>query len=235
MDFLDTLLNLTKSFYPTGRAFRMPEGGYLEKLHKGLNASENRVLNDALSVLDSILPDNANFSLDDCTDWERRLGLKPSTASLSDRKAAILLKLNQPGINPSKENYLNLQYQLQLAGFNVFVYENKFSNGSGGFITKVPYQIIADSSLITYNMLGNFQMGQQKFGGRYNNKVANNLDPLVDKAFDTGTNFKSTFYISGATITTFATVQIARQQEFRQLILNLKPVQTVAFLFVHYT
>jgi hypothetical protein len=65
--------------------------------------------------------------------------------------------------------------------------------------------------------------------------VANYIDELEDEDFSIGSNYRSTFYIAGSTITTFATLDIARKNEFRQLVLQLKPAQTVAFLFINFT
>jgi uncharacterized protein YmfQ (DUF2313 family) len=104
----DKIITLTKQLYPTGRAFKMPVNGYFEKLHKALAVSEAQAYEDAISIKYSLLPDNNNFTADDATDWERRLGLPYSPSStLSDRKAAILRKLQQPGTNPAKGHKLN--------------------------------------------------------------------------------------------------------------------------------
>lgn len=65
MNIFQKLQILTKSLYPTGRAFKMPYNGFFEKLNNGLIASEERAYNDFVSVLYSVLPDNANFTTDD--------------------------------------------------------------------------------------------------------------------------------------------------------------------------
>lgn len=233
-DISDKLLALARSLYPRGRAFKMPVGGFLESLHIALGLSEERFYNDAISILSDILPDNANFTSDDATDWERRLGLITNlSTSLSDRKLAIKNKLNQPGVNPAKQNWRYLQEQLQNAGFNVYIFENRFGS-AGAYMTKTPIEVSGDSSIITAYEHGEFEHGELEHGGDYNNKVANNIDESKDRSFDFGSDFRSTFFIGGTPVGTFANVPLSRRDEFRQLILKTKPTQTIAFLFIHY-
>ena len=76
----------------------MPENSYLENLMYALSLSENQAYNDALAIQNSILPDNAEFTADDATDWERRLGMIISPlVDLELRKLAIRRKMNHPG------------------------------------------------------------------------------------------------------------------------------------------
>lgn len=235
MHLLERLLTLTRSFYPTGRAFRMPAFGYLESLHIALNMSEARAYNDAVSILSDILPDNDNFTEDDATDWERRLGLITNTSvSLSDRKKAIARKMNSPNRNPARQNYLYIEEQLQLAGFNVYVFENIFPDYPDGFITQTPEEVSGSPSIITPVQHGDFQHGDTQHGGFYNDKIVNYIDEVDDYPFDIGANYRCTFFIGGNPLGTFADVPATRHDEFRQLILTLKPVQTVGFLFINY-
>lgn len=223
-------MKLSRQLYPTGRAWKMPFGGFLEKLHLGLAVSEERAYLDAVAIHYSILPDNDNFTVDDAIDWERRLGMVPSSASLADRKAAIIRKLNSPGRNPAKGNFMWIEEQLQLAGFNVFVYENRFSGA-----TMTPLDLTDGSYPITVEIQhGDFEHGEVNHGVAYTNKVANNIDERKDLFFSVAPNLRSTFYIGGNPLGSFADVPLVRKDEFRQLILKLKPCQTVAFLFVHF-
>lgn len=164
MTVTETILFLTKRLFPTGRAFRIPHSSWSEKMHKGLIESEARAYNDAISTLDSAIPDNGNFTEEDATDWERRLGLITNTmVPLEDRKLAILRKINHPGTIKARQHYLYLQGQLRAAGFDVYVYENRFPDGSGGYITKTPIQVYVDLAgehgQLGANQLGDFQLG----------------------------------------------------------------------------
>ena len=226
MNIFQKLQILTKSLYPTGRAFKMPYNGFFEKLNNGLIASEERAYNDFVSVLYSVLPDNANFTTDDADDWERRLGLITNPlVSLANRKAAIIRKLNFPGRNPARGHFKYIELQLQLAGFNVFVYENipaaaPSTYGYSG--TTVPVRH------------GKILHGQLNHGGTYYNKIVNYIDEARDSLFNLGGTFRLTFFIGGPTIGTSANVPVARKDEFRQLILKLKQTQTVGLLYINY-
>lgn len=232
----DQILKLTKQLYPTGRAFRIPFQGALDKLHNALSLSEERAWNDAVAIKYSILPDNANFTADDATDWERRLGMIYSPAvPLADRKAAILRKMNHPGTIPARQHYLYLEYALQLAAFNVYVYENRFALYPSGYETHNPLTVSSGvGAYVTRH--GPWRHGQRRHGISYNpfNRVINHIDEALDAPFDVGSNLRSTFFIGGPTIGSFANVDINRKDEFRQLILRIKPAQTVAYLFINY-
>lgn len=71
-------------------------------------------------------------------------------------------------------------------------------------------------------------------GAGFQNYVANHIDPSLDAPFIVGSNWKYTFYIAGEQMPDFAVVSEAREAEFRQLILRLKPLNTVGLLFVNY-
>lgn len=232
----DKILALTRQLYPTGRAFKMAEGSDLEKLHIALGISEEQLYSDAIAILNSILPDTDNFTADDATDWERRLGIISNPlVPLTDRKLAILRKLNQPGIAPAKSNWRYLQEQLQAAGFDVYVYENIFDPYPyGDPETKTPFELTGDSSFFIVNEYGMFQYGDVQYGGSYQKIVANHINETRDWLFNISPNLRSTFFIGGNPLGTFANVDVNRKDEFRQLILTIKPVQTVAFLLINY-
>lgn len=236
MAVLDKIISLTRQLLPTGRAFKAPIGGAADKLYRGLARSEVRAYNDAVSILDAILPDNDNFSTEDATQWETRLGLISNPAvSLADRKLAILRKINHPGTIPARQHYLYLEKQLQDAGFNVYVHENRFPAYPDGYETKTP----VDFSLTTYPTVDQqhgdqIQHGDVQHGGTYGNKIVNHIEQSLDDPFDLGSNLKSTFFVGGQTPGTYANVDTEREPEFRQLILRVKPVQTAGFLLINY-
>ena len=231
MDFKQTILNLSKSLYPKGRAFRMPFNSILERLTQALAISEDEAYNRALDIFDAILPDNVNFTEEDAEKWERRLGLiTNSLTSLADRKLALLRKINHPGTIVARQHFLYLQGQLQSAGFNVFVHENRFPDGFGGFETKTPNELIGISGDAVHSPL--IQHGQIQHGSGFSEKIANNIDAAIDALFNIGNNFRSTFFIGGVAPGDFATIPGSREKEFRQLVLRIKPVQTIAFLFL---
>lgn len=245
-------VKISKQLYPSGRAFRIAEGSELEKLHEALSVSELKLHSDSLSILDSILPDNANFSEVDASMWESRLGLITNeSVSLEDRKLAIIRKMNHPGNIPARQSWDYLQDSLRAAGFDVYVYENLDLLSPEDFL----------SLSGNYGQLGEFQLGDQMLGDTYTfysdlfdfvqlndqqlgsfqlneyiflNKIANNIEESFDSTFNVGDNLRSTFFIGGDPFGTFADVDVNRKAEFRQLILRLKPVQAIGFMFVNY-
>ena len=261
MSNFEKIRRLTELHYPTGRAYKGPRGGWRDKLHKALALSEAQAYNDNLATLFAILPDNDNFTAQDATDWERRLGLiTNSSVSLADRKRAILRKMNHPGTIKARQHYLYLQGQLQAAGFDVYVHENRFDDGLDGLVTIDVSQFIGlgieeiathgeaehgeiehgDATtvypeLFTFAEHGEIQHGETEHGGwTYNEIIANEISAAADFGFNTGENLKSTFFIGGEVAGTFADVDADREAEFRQLVLRIKPVQTVAFLLINY-
>lgn len=237
MTTLDKIKKLGKALYPTGRAFKIPFGGVFDKLNSALSESEQRAFDDAVSILDSALPDNDNFTTGDATDWERRLGLITNPAvPLSDRKLAIIRKIRHPGNIPARQNFLYLQGQLQDAGFNVFVFENRFPTYPDGFETKTAFDVasLAGTDVAVHGGIEHGEMEHGQIGEQGITLIANFIDEDKDANFDTGATLRSTFFVGANPIGTFADVLKAREDEFRQLILKIKPVSSIGFLFINF-
>lgn len=235
MSFIkDQILNLTKQLLPTGRAFNTHSDSMVERMYKALSVSEEKNYLDIVSTLDSILPDNDNFTTDDATLWEKRLGLITNDlVPLSDRKLAIARKLNHPGTIRARQNYLYIQEQLRAAGFDVYVYEN-LTLTPPAYIVGSDIAGIADHSTDTEHMQTGMEHGSIYNGSLFKHCIVNSIFEEEDYFFNVGSNLRATFFIGGNPLGTFANVPTERKQEFRQLILRLKPVQTVGFLFINY-
>lgn len=236
MSIIDKIVTLSDQFYPSGRAFKFFKNSNLKLLHEALGLSEERAYNDVLATLDAILPDSPDFTEEDTNDWEKRLGMITNeSVPLVDRNLAILRKMNHPGTVPARQHFLYLEGQLQAAGFGVFVFENKFPDGGGGIETRDPLTV-AGSGVLDQVQLGDHQLGDVQMGGDLASglQCVNDINEARDDLFDIGSNFRSTFYIGGDPVGTFADVDIERKDEFRQLILQVKPAQTVAFLLINY-
>jgi len=231
----DKILKLNRQLMPQGRAFKIPVDDPFDKLMQALAESETRAYDDAMSLLNSILPDNDEFTVDDAERWEERLGLiSDSGVSLADRKLAIIRKMNHPGTIPARQSADYLEQQLQAAGFDVYVYYNNF-NG----VTNTPTDILGPLITGLWDFADDAEFGEVEFGNSetgsvFEDCVANYIDADLDAWFDVGDNLRNTFFIAGPYIDTFANVESVRENEFRQLILKLKPLQTVAFLFINY-
>lgn len=225
----DILLSLTKSLYPTGRAWQMPEKKNFENLHSALNVSFIRLIIDGKETINSTIPDNDKFNEEDAALWEYRLGLISNIlVDLDDRKSALLRKLAYPANVKARQHPLYIETQLQAAGFDVYIHENT-----------IPYQNPAD---VVALILANAQHGvpsqhgpsfQHGAGGF--DVIANSIKPNEVYNFGGDDFLYSTFFISGLNIEDIATIPLQRQKEFRELVLKLKPAHTVAFLLINYT
>jgi len=229
-----TFINLTKQLYPTGRAFYLPENGTFEKFHKGINTSLIRAEEDVVSVINKSIPDNDEFLEADATLLEIKLGLfiNPVT-SLENRKKAILRKMAYPANIKARQHPLFIETQLRLAGFDVRVYENRFIEG-GEIVYKTPDQISALSLNNTQHADDTYHGDNTVHGSEGFRVIANSTDASESYSIGGDENLWATFYISGDTVSSTATVPQEREKEFRELVLKLKPAHTVAFLFVNF-
>lgn len=223
-----TLLRLTKRLYPTGRAWRLPNDRVFERIHRALAVSEAQAYEAATSgILNTILPDNDNFTEEDASVWERRLAIIASSSTpLVDRKAAIGRKYAHPGNIAARQHQAYLEGQLQRAGFNVFVHEN---------LTGQSPDSLVSADALTFGDEDAFFGAETVLGGSTVQQVVNSLDSVIDNSFLPGSDLRNSFFIGGQTLGTTANVPAVRETEFRQLILTLKPAQMVAFLFINYT
>ena len=208
-----------------------------------LGTSE-KLVTDGNQLLNSILPDNPNFTDgvndvrdNDCNDWERRLGLKqygvtdvPTTPTRLLRMAAIAQKMRYPGTDAPRQAASYLQACLQSAGFPVYVYENP-DNLTAAEVLGVP---------TGHSFYGSIDYGEADYGEDWSIEdvtvIANSVDPAVDALFTIPAgNNHGTFFIGGNPLGTFATIPAAQETQFRQLVLNLKPAHMAAITFILFT
>lgn len=220
------ILQLVKQLYPTGRAFKHNKGTDAYKYQNGRAAVYADAFDDAVAVLNAILPDNDGFTSADATRWEQRLGMIVNeSVPLSDRKQAIQQKMNHPGEIPARQSADYLQAQLQAAGFDLYVYQN----------TLAVYPDYYDPSGLTEWEHGQWEHGELQHGAAWGDVVYNNLDYTKDIPFSYRTVLTGTFFVGGPTIGSFANVSEDRREELRRLILQLKPCEALGFLFITYT
>ena len=224
---------LASQLYPTGRAFYMKKGGVMDNLHLAFNRSFIRLINDSQSTIDSTFPDNENFGADDCSFWEYRFGMIADTSlSIADRRAAIFRRMSRGRNVPARQHKDYIQYQLQTAGFNVFVFENGFIEG-GVKVYKTPEEILSvNIDAVQHGNGVQHGIGVQHGGGN-SQVIANSFEPNELYSVGEG-NLWATFFIGGETIGQMANVPSQRQEEFRELVLKLKPAHLVAFTFINY-
>ena len=217
------LIDLTRSLYPTGRAWNLPVDELFEIVHRTLNQSEGRALNEgSLAILSTLLPDNDNFDEQDATDWERRLQIVvESGTTLVDRKAEILRKYSSPGGVLGRQAASYIESQLQAANFNVFVHED-----SGNIEQAIGTRLGDEES-----RLGNVRL---RGSGQFLELIANRVS-ISDDVFVLPLDRSAVFVISGQNPSDIANVPLVRRNEFRSLILTLKPAHLVGVLLINYT
>lgn len=230
---VDIMSNLASQLYPTGRAFHMNKGGVMDKTHLAFNRSFIRIINDAQLTLDSTFPDNDNFSIEDCELWEYRFGIVTNNLlSLQERKSAIYRRMSRGRNVPARQHKNYIESQLQLAGFDVYVYENGFIEG-GVRVYKRPQDIIA---MLTNNVQhgGTSQHGiGLQHGGSSSQIIANSYKPNELYSVSDA-RLWATSFIGGSTLGSYATIPANREEEFRELVLKLKPAHLAFFTFVQY-
>lgn len=228
------LTKLIKQLLPKGRAFRFPAGGNAAQTIDAVSEVYSAALSEVKGILDTVLPDNDNFTAADASIWERRLGLTQYSPDLTRRKQAIMRKLNFPGecLGRLSKNYI--ESQLRAAGFDVYVHQNKFSDGQGGWTVINP----GDGSG-GYTQHGLAVHGIDTHGSNgfpYDSRITNHVNKIYEPTTPyTATQLRATFFICGSVFPNFAYVPAERERELRQLILTLKAQHTVGFLIVQYT
>lgn len=225
--------DLAAQLYPTGRAFNMFKFDIKERLHSAINVQFIRLINDAKLTIDSCFPDNNNFDENDCALWEYRFGMFTNPLlSLATRKQAIFRRMSRGRNVLARQHILYIEHQLQLAGFDVYLYENGFIEG-GILVYKRPEEIL-DLRPENTQHGGILQHGLgTQHGGVNHEVIANSFEP--NELYSVGdNNLSKTFFIGGPTFGSTAEVQEIRQREFRELVLKLKPAHLAAFTFINY-
>jgi len=224
----DIFLQLNNDLYPTGRAWQNFDASILKVLHQALNMSFIRLVDDAVSTINSTFPDTTLFNEDDILLWEYRLGLITNLdVDLDIRREAVLRKLAFPNNIQPRQSRIYIEYQLQLAGFDVVVLENT-----------IPYRTPDD---VLGDVLGEIQHADDvqhgdstQHGGANFEVIANSINPGENFAVGGDDKLYATFFIVKlvAGIMTAVDVEVSqdREKEFRELVLKLKPAQTVAYV-----
>ena len=229
LEIADILNDLSVQLYPTGRAWHRPESSNWKKFHSALNVSFARILESSKLLIDQNFPDNDNFSEEDAELWEYRLGLLTgSSTDLEARKKAIRRKIGHPNNIKARQHPAFIENQLQTAGFEVYIHENT-----------LPYRTPED---VLSTSLGELQHGDQvlhgnntQHGGEGFEVIANSLEQIESYAVGGEDRLWATFFIGGANLGETANVPLSRLQEFKELVIKLKPAHTAAFTFINYT
>ena len=234
VSFTNILYELVNQLYPTGRAFYGGENGVFERLHLGINVSFIRLINQGKLTIDKVYPDTINFNEQDATLWEYRLGLLTNPViPIKERRKAIQRKIAYPANIRARAHPLFIQSQLQAAGFEVYLHENGFLE-NGQIVYKTPDQIAATAPENTQHGEPTQHGAGQQHGTLNFEVVANQIN--IDESYSVGgdQNLWATFFIGGPTLGDATNLLASREEEFRELVLKLKPAHSVAFLFINF-
>lgn len=215
------ILKIKKQLLPAGRAFNVPSGSNFEKLLLGLAGQESKAFDAALGLLDGIIPDNENFTAEYAARWEKALSLSSSISdTLENRMSAIYRKMQFPGGARGRQHKNYLEGQLRAANFNVRIYEY---GDIKNLLTGTDHAANTEHSFRTFH--GGWKVPT------YTGIVANHIEETLEEDVPpTLSNLKNIFWIAGETFDTFVTIPPYRIEEFRHIVLTIKPLHTVAYL-----
>lgn len=228
------LFKLINDLYPTGKAFVIPALSNRYKFYTAVANFFNDVYLDITALTSQILSDNENFDAQDAARWESILGLqRNSVLSLEQRRQAILRKYTSPRNVTGRSAAVFLEQQLQLAGFNVFVHENRFDDGSGGIESRSFEQVVGVQNSAVYADSSTY--GSRTYGQTNRQLIVNSLESSIDNQHPLFGNNNRTFFIGAQTVGQFVSLPATREQEFRELVLTIKPVNSIAYSLINYT
>jgi hypothetical protein len=216
VDYSSKFMRITRQLLPTGRAWWLAANSYISNIFEALSVSDSRIENDIINIKYSILADSNFMSLEAVERWESIFAIKSSTV-IEDRILAINQRQSYPGNVLARQSMPYIQSQLQLAGFNVYLSKG-FDVSTAEYYDDCYYDdVIYDSTSDVFEIIANDVV--------VNRDAHFCLSSLDDYAIYT---------ISASDIISNAQIQVERKNEFRELILRLKPAQVVCVLKVTY-
>ena len=125
---------------------------------------------------------------------------------------------------PARQHITYLQYKIQEAGFDLFLYENTppYKNPIDVIATPPPRTQHADTTQHGPNTT---------HGGQGFQIVANSSNN--SEVYNVGGNLYATFFVGGPTLGSIADVPESRIVELRRIILKYKPSHLAAYLFIN--
>lgn len=247
----EDIKNLYLQSMPKGRAFDWSNSVYGKALFQSFANVDSDYLQTTQDILDGMFPSNSNFDVEDARKLEKRYGiLINEELTLSERKQSIEDRLSYPNGIYARQSASYMQYRLRRAGFDVYVHENRFESPT----TNRARSGIARSGdarsgdVYKYYTVENNNISYTEEINNYIDVIADNMSDVsrsgvarsgVSRSSNSITSYtdeelRFTFFIGGETFPDFADVSQQRKDEFRHLILKLKPCQTKGFLIINY-
>ena len=233
----EKLIAAFKRKFPDSPIWRIPKDGVFDKFIKAIVGDDGTyaqgtlttAVQDAVSILDQMMPDNPNFTLADAHDWYRRLGIPdPGTLDLPTMSAVIMYRLSFPTDPDNELTAAYIQAQLVAAGYTeAIVVKNLTPPRSWHWSALSSWWLetaMCGSFMMCDTMLGTMPMTGSVV--RFN-KVANSLDPVKDGYVLTLPPYGNTYVIY---LSSSIYYPVSTEPQVRQLILQLKAAQDVVWL-----
>lgn len=184
-----------------------------------------QTIDDVLSIKDQLIADSADFTLQDIINWERVYGFNNSSLTQQERISILFNRMSYPNGKIYRQTASHIQEMLQNEGFNLFVHENRFWDGSK-----------FDSINPLSSKFGGFVFGGNKFGNTgisFNGSVQNKIsDEPITGIY--GDKYNCIIFIGGETFPNYSDVYLSRKNELRELILKLKPLHSIVVLLINW-
>ena len=228
--------DLADQLYPTGRAWRIYSENNIGKIHEAINETFLDLREEGFALINSVIPDNPYFTNEDCLFWEGKLGIiSNSNLTIEQRRNIILNKLSFPRNIKARQSMKYIEKQLHLNGFTeVRVYANIFYNPNGTHYYMSPQQLSQQAAMVVQHG-GNTQHSNSTQHGDANVEVIANSVNDENYSIGGNENLWATFFIaSPISVTEKGFVPNSRKKEFKELVLKLKPANTVAFTLINY-
>lgn len=232
----DTFAYQIALLLPTGRAWRLYRTGNnknnMYKLFESIGVVKSTFYESCIGILNMLIPDNNNFTNEDATKWESIMLLETNISDLDTRRAIIHQRMSLKGNSRYKLSAKYIEKQLQNAGFDVYIHENRILNTTTGRYERSDWSGYITSVLYEHGMVqhGEIEHGQSKNIGI----LANYIDAQKDESFLVGNNWGSIFIVGGQTLGTRATIDVTKELAFRKLLLQIKPLNTVGILLIDF-
>lgn len=216
LEYIEEFSAMNRELYPTGRAWWKPKGSVFEKLHEALVIQESKVASEIIDIQYNFFADSTLISDSAISQWMSIFGIV-SNGTRDDKIALIKQAQCYPNGVFARQSSSFIENQLQIAGFDVYLHYNPTHNPNA-----------AVYGLQTY---GSSVYAEE---GDTFTVVANNVDEALDSSFQIANGTTNLFYIGGAVFGDYVDMPIERKNEFRELVLRLKPAHSVAVLYINY-
>lgn len=215
LEYITEFSSMNSELYPTGRAWWKSVGTTFAKIHEALAIQESKMTSEIINIQNNIFADNTLISDSAISQWMEIFGII-SNGTRDDKIALIKQAQGYPNGVYARQSKNFIESQLQIAGFNVYLHTESHNPNPAIY------------GLQTYGSTVYAEEGDTF------TVVANNVDEALDSSFQIANGTTNLFYIGGETFGDTIDIPIERKNEFRELILKLKPAHSVAVLYINY-